>query len=142
MSSQNITITVTGGTMYYQNPNQLCLPSSATDIIVFFFANYLAHVATVRSRPHHTWVDKLVARTFCLFLPAFGLSIAVPMIVSCAYFAKTPLQMATRAGALVMVVRNDKWKPDSTTECSCAILNPRPLQSKKSDQSSTRKCTI
>ena len=137
MPSQNITITVPNGTTYYQNPSQLCLPSSAADIIVFFFGNYLAHVATVRSRPQDTFVENLVKTTFCLFFPAYGLSIAVPKIISCATLEETYLKKATRAGSLVMVVRNENWKPKKGDEISYAILHC-PRQSKKSKTGTTR----
>lgn len=111
LASKNITITVPNGTTYHQDPDELCLPASWTDIATFFGANYLAHVATVRSRSTESTLEAFLRAAFCLFFPAFGLSAALAMIVSCAAFAPCYIQKATRAGALFMVVRNKEWQP-------------------------------
>jgi hypothetical protein len=39
----NITISVPEGTSDHGNPNLLCTPTKWLDVLVFFFANYLAH---------------------------------------------------------------------------------------------------
>jgi hypothetical protein len=48
---QNVTIPMRPGTRVFTNPNEICLPASWTDILVFYVANYLAHVATLRLKP-------------------------------------------------------------------------------------------
>jgi hypothetical protein len=131
MASKNITITVPNGTTYYQDPSQLCLPPSWTTIVTFFVANYVAHAATVRSTPAEGQLASFEKVFFCLFFPAFGLTVAMSMIMSCATFAApickkpTPesrLAKATRAGALIMVARDWDWEPQNGDRISYSIL--------------------
>jgi hypothetical protein len=131
----NITITVPNGTVYYQEPNQLCLPAMWSDIIIFFSANYLAHAATVRSKPSESFLASFARSIIGLFFPAYGLVKATWMIVSCATFVglfssevppKNLLRGATIAGALITVVRShseeDTWKPNPENKLPDALL--------------------
>jgi hypothetical protein len=134
MAPKNITVTVPNSSTYYQDPNQLCLPSSWADTIIFFFGNYLAHVATVRSEIADTGLITFVNRALCLFFPPYGMLKAVQMMTSCATFAGSTIQKATRAGALVMVVRaKDNWQPESKDIILNAILRG-PKQSETPTQ--------
>src|SRR2546423_328016 len=51
LTLENITITVPNGTTDHGDPHLLCLPAKWSDIALFFFGNYLAHAATVKSLP-------------------------------------------------------------------------------------------
>jgi hypothetical protein len=143
MASKNITVIVPIGTTYYPDPSQVCLPPTVADIIAFFAANYVAYAATVRSNPSEDPPKRFICGFFCLFFPAFGLSIAMQMVVSCAACAgwfgdekqESLIRKATLAGALVMVVRNtDKgkgeWQPKHGDEIHYALLHspmgPKP----------------
>jgi len=108
---QNVTIPMPPGTRVFTNPNEICLPASWTDILAFYLANYLAHVATLRLEPDTTTASKVLHATFCLIFPATGLDKAMDYILSCASFCRDPLQKAARAGALFHVVRRQGWKP-------------------------------
>jgi len=125
-ASRNITIAVPNGTSYYQNTNELCFPTSWTDIITFFGANYFAHAATIRRPPgNSTWIG-LFYTVLCLLFPICGLFFALDPLLSFATFAPTNLQMATRAGALVMVGRTADWKPaDGDSIEYSVIISPR-----------------
>jgi hypothetical protein len=129
MASKNVTITVPNGTTYYQDPGQLCLPPWTT--VLTLVANYVAHAASVRSTPADSQPTSLIKGFFCLFFPAYGWTLAMPMIMSCATFAasickkSTPrsrLAKATRAGALIMVARDYDWKPEHGDHISHALL--------------------
>jgi hypothetical protein len=127
MASKNITITTPDGAIYYQHPSELCFPASWTDFVTFFGANYFAHAATVRSTPAEKTRMVFFTSVFCLFFPAFGLSIAMSMVVSCATFAPSDIEKAARAGALVMVVRSrepgNQWEPKGICSIPYAVLS-------------------
>lgn len=108
---QNITIPVPDGTTNHGNPNLLCFPTKAWDIIVFILGNYAAHVATMITRPGELAFDSLFTRFLTLLLPFSGISIGVGYIYCAAYFQKTPLQVALKSLALCEVIRNEDWQP-------------------------------
>jgi hypothetical protein len=110
--SKNVTIAVPAGTRVYTNPDEICQGSSWTDILVFYLANYLAHIATVRTGLDPKVGMQIFYTIACLFFPAIGLEKSVRYILSCASLAHDPLHKAARAGALCHVVRHHRnWKP-------------------------------
>lgn len=94
---------------FYQNDNcaLLCRSTVWTDVLVFFLANYVTHVATVIAEPGQSVATSIASSVMALLLPGTGIERALNAIYSCAIFAPTQLQMAARAGALYVVVERD-----------------------------------
>jgi hypothetical protein len=95
------------------DPNLQCSPATPWSIFVFFATNYLAHCATVKNYPGSSELDIAVATALALFLPSSGITRALFSIVRRSRFKRNrnPLERAALAGALRMVVRNEKWIP-------------------------------
>ncbi|KAJ7459629.1 hypothetical protein B0H11DRAFT_170123 [Mycena galericulata] len=115
---QNITITAPIGTSQHGDAHLLCVPTGTWDVIVFFLGNYIAHAFTVRAYPGESLIDFTWATIAALFLPtsgiirgATGIIRGTTGILRKGFVARTPLEMAARAGALCMVVRTKDWKP-------------------------------
>src|SRR5271156_3998756 len=100
---ENITITVPNGTTDHGDPHLLCIPAKWSDIALFFFGNYLAHAATVKSQPGEPALSVLVAMVSALIYPTSGVFRGLDAILQSAIFCKSPLKTACRAGALCMV---------------------------------------
>ena len=111
LTLKNITITVPNGTTDHGDPHLLCIPAKWSDIALFFFGNYLAHAATVKSLPGEPAFSVLVAMVSALIYPTSGVFRGLDAILQSAIFCKSPLKTASRAGALCMVVRGPDWKP-------------------------------
>ena len=109
--TQNITLTVPEGTQNHGNPNLLCTPTSWTDVAIFFFANYVAHAATIKSLPGEPALATLIILISALCLPASGVSSGVKAIGQRAVFSSTPLESAAKSEALCVVVRTAEWVP-------------------------------
>jgi hypothetical protein len=102
----NFTITVPEGTTNHGNPNLLCTPAQWYDFIVFFFANYFAHAASVVLEPGQSLRRTGVFILFALTLPGSGVVRALFAILRhAATETKNPLKRAARAGALCMVLK-------------------------------------
>jgi hypothetical protein len=86
----------------------LCRKAEWYDLVIFFFGNYLAHVATVTTRPGEPLLLQALYLSSALFFPLTGLSLGWAAIRSKAIFASSPLQTAARAGALCTVVPIDR----------------------------------
>jgi hypothetical protein len=82
----------------------LCQPARWYDILLFFVGNYLAHVATVVSRPGADITSQIINLMAALLLPFSGLGLGLEAISSLAILAPTQLRTAARAGALLMIV--------------------------------------
>lgn len=104
-SLRNITIAVPSGTTVYQNPPEICTPASWMDILLFYLANYVAHLGTIRVVPGLTWLRAGAVYISCFFFPLVGLQSALDCILHCVIFSPDDLQRAARAGALCMVNR-------------------------------------
>ena len=111
--TQNIIITVPQGTSNHGNQKLLCTPSKWTDIATFFLANFVAHAATVKSLPGESKWSASLALILALLFPASGVYRGIIAIRQRAVLADTPLKTAARAGALCMVVRTSKWRPQT-----------------------------
>lgn len=98
----------------------LCRPAKWYDILIFFFGNYLAHVATVISPPGASTFDHTLNLISALVFPFSGLGLGVEAIASLAILAPTPLRTAARAGALLRIVQTRKSRND-TPEHSTTI---------------------
>lgn len=78
-----------------------------------FFANYFAHVTTVKSVPGEPISSRVVTLLTALLFPTFGLEKGLFAITQFAARCTTPLEKACRAGALCVVVRTKEWQPRS-----------------------------
>ena len=103
----NSNVTLPAGTTDHGQPGLLCLPTKWTDIVVFFFGNYIAHAATIRLEPGTSTIDTVLAIIWALLIPVSGVRMGIGGILSFAKFGKTDLQVAARAGALCQVIRTD-----------------------------------
>ncbi|KAF1963813.1 hypothetical protein CC80DRAFT_460797 [Byssothecium circinans] len=109
---QNITLPFPVGTSNHQTPGLLCVPTKWTDVIMFYLLNYVAHAATVLTRPGERSVDYLVSVIGSVLYPTMGMYRGVEAILSGAVFVKNDdLRKAARSGALCMVVRGNDWRP-------------------------------
>jgi hypothetical protein len=94
------------------DPDLFCTPSTTISVLFFFLANFIAHCATVKSYPAETNVELVVAVILALFFPSSGVIRALDSILRSSRLLQTnEAQRAAKAGALCMVVRTDKWKP-------------------------------
>lgn len=99
------------------DPNLVCTPSTKVSIVLFLFTNYLAHCATVVSYPGETGRSSGISGVLALFFPASGIIKAMNALIRRPrLFGKNEVETATRAGALVMVVRDEQWKPKAGDE--------------------------
>ncbi|KAK4450922.1 hypothetical protein QBC34DRAFT_447894 [Podospora aff. communis PSN243] len=102
----NYTIVVPEGTTNYGNPQLLCTPARWYDYILFIFANYLAHAATVVPTPGQDIEASICAVLLALILPGSAVARAVTVILRrAATESKDPLKRAARAGALCIVLK-------------------------------------
>ena len=79
----------------------------------FILANFVAHAATVKTRPGEPAVSVFIALVCALFFPGFGTARGLDAIFRHAITGKSALQKAKQAGALCQVVRTSNWKPRS-----------------------------
>jgi len=103
------------GFTYQDNCKLICRASQWTDIVIFFLGNYVAHAATVVSKPGQSPISSLVAVITAFLFPGGGIRSGVDAIMSLAKRGETPLRIAARAGALCAVVKVDD-SDDNTPE--------------------------
>jgi hypothetical protein len=108
---ENITITVPTGTSNHSDPNILCVPTTAQDVLLFFIGNYIAHATTVKTIPGQKTIPTIVAVALALLFPVSGVVRGLNAIRQMAIRGKTPLQKALKAGALCHVIRTGSWRP-------------------------------
>ncbi|KAF7367615.1 hypothetical protein MSAN_00825000 [Mycena sanguinolenta] len=108
----NITIPVPEGTSDHGDPSILCTPTNWTNILSFFFGNYIAHAATTLASPGEELFEYALTIVTALLFPSAGVERGLDAIFRRAKFAKDDLTRAARAGALCIVIRTDDWKPD------------------------------
>ena len=130
----NYTLVAPEGTTNHGNPYLLCIPPKWHDFIIFYFANYFAHAATIVTYPGQGLAETISAIITALLLPASGVGRAAGMIRRGARLAKDPLKQATRAGALCMVVKDRVAHIQATMEIQrrdravTSIENPQDLE--------------
>ncbi|KAJ5732522.1 pogo transposable element [Penicillium malachiteum] len=112
LPKRNTTITVPDGITYHQDSKSICTPTSWTDILTFFFGNYVVHAASTVTLPGESSFGNIQNMLAALRWPAQGVRRGMLVIFRRAVFWKDPLQQAHRAAALCMVVRSRRWKPE------------------------------
>ncbi|KAJ6516591.1 hypothetical protein C8R47DRAFT_942486, partial [Mycena vitilis] len=143
----------------------LCVPMQAFDILVFFGANYAAHAATVRAYPGESAFNFGWGVVAAVLLPTSGMVRGSSSILRARFGSSrhpSPLELATRCGALCMVVRTKHWRPipgDRLTQVAVTKRGPRRAYQELDDKprpwamvlnshhtetssNSTRTCTI
>lgn len=110
---QNITITVPQGTSNHSDPHLLCTPADGYHVVLFIFANYAAHVATIVTLPGETLGSMFLTMLFALIYPMTGIQKCIRPLGKHTLLRRdqSPLNNALRAGALCEVVRTPSWKP-------------------------------
>lgn len=110
----NFTVTVPVGTTNHGDPHLVCTPAAWYDYVIFFSINYFIHAATVPSVPGETLFETGFTVVNALFVPGFGVTRALRRLVLRPRLqTKHPLDCALKAGALVMVMREEKYRsPD------------------------------
>ena len=88
------------------NCNLLCRQAKWTDVIIFYIGNYVAHAATILSKPGQSLLSTICTVLLALLFPSSGVINGIEAMLTLAIFAPTELRTAARAGALCMVV---KW---------------------------------
>ncbi|KAL8402253.1 hypothetical protein RB596_008857 [Gaeumannomyces avenae] len=83
----------------------LCRSARWLDVFLFFVGNYVAHAATVPSRPGQSTFSTVVAILTALLLPGGGISHAISTIATFAVLKPTPLRAAASAGAICAVIK-------------------------------------
>ncbi|EJT74092.1 hypothetical protein GGTG_07940 [Gaeumannomyces tritici R3-111a-1] len=83
----------------------LCRSARWLDVFLFFVGNYVAHAATVPSRPGQSTFSTGVAILTALLLPGGGISHAISTIATFAVLKPTPLRAAASAGAICAVIK-------------------------------------
>ncbi|KAK2756855.1 nacht domain protein [Colletotrichum kahawae] len=106
------------GFFYQDSCKLLCRETKWTDVVVFYLGNYIAHAATITTRPGQSTLITVVTMIGAVLLPGTGIWNGMKAILSLARFAPTDLQIAARAGALYAVVKDN---------------NPQPCQASVSD---------
>lgn len=88
--------------------NIVCRPAKWTDILIFFVGNYLAHAATTKTMPGQSPLTSCRVILAALLFPTSGVFRGFGAIRTRAIFAETELQMAARAGALCMIIKDKR----------------------------------
>jgi len=96
--TENITITVPDGTTNHGDPHVLCTPTAWTDIASFFLANFVAHAATVKSKPGEPILPTIIALLAALLFPTSGVLRRFAAIWQSAIFGRNSLEKAARSG--------------------------------------------
>ncbi|KAL9610498.1 MAG: hypothetical protein Q9167_004807 [Letrouitia subvulpina] len=111
MTSQAVTLLLPQGSSDHGDPRLLCLETRWYNVATFMLGNYVTHAATVKSRPGDTGGTSFKALLFALCFPTSAIVRGVRAILQCVLRRKTSLGLATRAGAMCMVVRSEEWLP-------------------------------
>jgi hypothetical protein len=109
MTSNITNVLLPPGTSNHGDPRLVCFPAKWSDIATFFVGNYVAHAATIVSRPgqpvYHTFLTIITA----LLFPVTGVRVGFQAIFSRANLQSTDLRKAARAGALCRVVALNRY---------------------------------
>lgn len=106
LPTHNITVPAPEGFFNHGQNNLFCVPIKWYNILIFFFTNYIAHAATVKSRPGQKF--RHAARDFLLAL-AFPYSGLLRSLSAISEFSRSKLALkrAYYAGALWIVEEYD-----------------------------------
>ena len=123
LPTQNFTIKVPYGTTNHGDPDSLCTPATWIDIASFLLFNYVAHGATVVSYPGEKGFNMLFHAVVAILCPTYGVIRAFNFIMRHPFLtANNDLEMAARSGALCMLVRSRKWKPQQGDNIKNALI--------------------
>ncbi|KAF4934464.1 hypothetical protein CGCF413_v001639 [Colletotrichum fructicola] len=103
------------GFFYQDSCKLLCRETKRTDVVVFYLGNYIAHAATITTRPGQSTLITVVTMIGAVLLPGTGIWNGMKAILSLARFAPTDLQTAARAGALYAVVKDNNYHPSQAS---------------------------
>jgi hypothetical protein len=106
----NDTVQLPPGSSNHGDPNLFCQPTKWSDVLVFFLGNYIAHAATVISKPGTSAVASLSQILAALLLPGSGLTRAVEAIFTRSRLQPDDIKSAQRAGALITLVDKLKFR--------------------------------
>jgi hypothetical protein len=130
-----LNITVPDGTTNHGNPQLICTPATALNIVVFFVGNYFTHAGTVTTRPGASSAEQFLVTFAALLFPGSGLvrgcAICLRFLSPKSLWERVraafnngakadideqqELKTAARAGALCILIRTQKWRPQSFT---------------------------
>ncbi|KAK7975376.1 hypothetical protein PG989_013839 [Apiospora arundinis] len=100
----NFTFEAPNGATNHGDHRIICLPPEWFDYAAFFFANYLAHAATLHSNPGASFTETLIAALTALFIPGFGVLNTLKRIFThSGTIRNDDLRRAARSGALVII---------------------------------------
>jgi hypothetical protein len=105
LGATNTTAEIHFGDSNHKDPNLLCKPTKWTDIVVFFLGNYIAHAATIMTLPGESSFSVAIATVEALLFPVTGMLRGVRIIRRLPILGRNQLEIAARAGALYMVVK-------------------------------------
>ncbi|KAL7271368.1 hypothetical protein RUND412_005880 [Rhizina undulata] len=109
-------------------PGTTCLtPAPWSQILSFFLTNYIARIATFKKTSGYEGYRDYVKTGVSLFVPFLGISQAAATIARGSRFlGKDELGRALHAGTLVVVERDETWKPqDGEIILGCEIVTER-----------------
>ncbi|KAJ6014484.1 pogo transposable element [Penicillium herquei] len=139
LAKRNTTITVPDGVTYHQDSESICTPTSWTDILTFFFGNYVAHAASTVTLPGESSFGNIHNMLVALLWPGQGVRRGMLIIFRRAIFWKDPVQQAHRAAALCMVVRSRTWKPEPGEPVRSMAFWPQIARREDASSESTEK---
>ncbi|KAH7064458.1 hypothetical protein BKA63DRAFT_173792 [Paraphoma chrysanthemicola] len=120
---QNYTIALPVGSSDHGQPGLLCTPTKPIDLLIFFLLNYVAHAATVLTKPGERVDDFFVSVIGSLLFPALGLYRGIEAILCGAVFVqRDDLRKAAKSSALCLVVRGADWRPRDGDSVETSIL--------------------
>ncbi|KAF2029984.1 hypothetical protein EK21DRAFT_41639, partial [Setomelanomma holmii] len=127
----NYTIALPTGSSGHGQPGLLCTPAKAIDLLTFYLLNYVAHAATVLTKPGERADDYFASVIGSWLFPALGLYRGIEAILCGAVLVRNDdLRKAARSGAPCMVVRAADWRPGAG-ECIVKAILKRKRQEGK-----------
>lgn len=103
------------------NSDHACTPMTATNVLLFFLTNYIAHATTVKLPPGAPSIQAIGLILKSLVFPINGIDKAVDTIFRWSWklsprfpfviMEADSLETALNAGALVVAMRTPRWKP-------------------------------
>ena len=138
LNTQNITIEVPNGTTNHGEPYSFCTPATWSNIASYLLLNYVAHGATVVSYPGEPSFDMLLCMMAAILFPTFGVIRALNFIVRHPVLpSNNNLKVATRSGALCMLIRSSSWKPRPGDNIRNALINDSGNESSLQSRNTT-----
>ncbi|RYP69575.1 hypothetical protein DL771_006012 [Monosporascus sp. 5C6A] len=122
--------------------NFFCRDALWTDVAIFYLGNYFAHAATIYSRPGQSILNTGITVVTALMLPGIGVVKGADAISSLAVFAQTPLQMAARAGALCVVVKEDVGEEGLPADLEASITDRKVIGKTPGIEEETRQVSV